>query len=285
MAGKSSDRTGASAEAIRAHYDIGDEFYRLWLDSRMVYSCAMWEAGDDLERAQLRKLDFHAEHAAAKDARRVLDVGCGWGALLERLCTVYGVERGVGLTLSKAQVAEINNWEFPQVEARPEHWEDHDPQEKYDSIVCIGALEHFVTPEADSQQRHSTYRRFFERCHAWLCPQGSMSLQTIAYGTGRFKHGAISAIFPESDLPRFSEVVAAVEGLFEVVLVRNDRLDYARTCRAWLANLRRRQQEARELVGEGPTEHYLQFLEAAARGFDRNVFVLMRLALRRIDGG
>src|SRR5262249_28276009 len=95
-------RPGASAEAIRHHSAPSNEFYRLWLDRDMVYSCALFGPGDTLERAQERKLDFHVEQARAARARKVLEIGCGFGALLRRLVSVHGVERAVGLTLSDA---------------------------------------------------------------------------------------------------------------------------------------------------------------------------------------
>ena len=91
-------------EAIQFHYDVGNRFYKLWLDARMIYSCAMWPNGEydsDLESAQLRKIDFHIDQSGAAAARRVLDVGCGWGGLLARcLERNPNLERGVGLTLS-----------------------------------------------------------------------------------------------------------------------------------------------------------------------------------------
>lgn len=91
---------GASAEAIQAHYDISNEFFRLWLDPTLSYSAALWEDGDTLEEAQLRKIDFHLESAQARGAHNLLDVGCGWGSLLRRSLEHWGVHRAVGLCLS-----------------------------------------------------------------------------------------------------------------------------------------------------------------------------------------
>jgi cyclopropane fatty-acyl-phospholipid synthase-like methyltransferase len=73
------DQIGASPEAISAHYDVGEEFFQLWLGPELVYSCAMFDGTDDLATAQRRKLDFHIEAAGAAGAGRVLDIGCGWG--------------------------------------------------------------------------------------------------------------------------------------------------------------------------------------------------------------
>ena len=84
---------GARPAAIRHHYDVGNEFWRIWLDPTMSYSCAMWEdPDDDLERAQRRKLDFHVDQSRAASAARVLDVGCGWGAMPMHLVASHGVK-------------------------------------------------------------------------------------------------------------------------------------------------------------------------------------------------
>jgi hypothetical protein len=90
-------RTGASPAAIISHYDMGEEFFQLVLDPDLVYSCALFEADDSLWDAQRRKLDHHIQASGAATAKRVLDIGCGWGALLRRLSDHWGVENAVGL--------------------------------------------------------------------------------------------------------------------------------------------------------------------------------------------
>src|SRR3984885_8896233 len=96
---------GASRRAIEHHYDVGRDFYDLWLDSRRVYSCAYWPGAldDDLDAAQTAKLAWHVTAAGADGAVRVLDVGCGWGALLGYLTAERGVGHVTGLTLSADQ--------------------------------------------------------------------------------------------------------------------------------------------------------------------------------------
>src|SRR6516162_6407429 len=94
---------GASPEAIKAHYDLSDEFFGLFIGPDMIYSCALFEGDDDLASAQRRKLDHHIASASAYGANRVLDIGCGWGALLRRLVEHAGVRTAVGLTLSRSQ--------------------------------------------------------------------------------------------------------------------------------------------------------------------------------------
>jgi cyclopropane-fatty-acyl-phospholipid synthase len=94
---------GASVQAIQHHYDLSNAFYQLWLDRSCTYSCALWQEGDSLEAAQLRKIDFHIEQARVKQGDRVLDIGCGWGSTLNRLVEKYQVQQAIGLTLSETQ--------------------------------------------------------------------------------------------------------------------------------------------------------------------------------------
>src|SRR4051812_37792768 len=109
-------RDGASAAAIAHHYDVGNEFYALWLDPSLTYSCGLWYADEDLAAAQLNKLDWHLDHAGARGAKRLLDIGCGWGSLLRRAVQAHDVAHGVGLSLSAAQLRWIEHQRLPGVE-------------------------------------------------------------------------------------------------------------------------------------------------------------------------
>jgi len=273
---------GASRAAVQSHYDVSTDFYRLWLDSSMTYSCALWRGAKSLERAQQRKLDFHVGQACAAGRDRVLDVGCGWGSLLRRLVVKHRVKEAVGLTLSQSQADYVHELKLTGARALLESWTEHQPSLPYDAIISIGAMEHFVRPEMSRTERVGAYREFFRSCHLWLKPNSWMSLQTIAYGIGHFSHGAISSIFPESDLPRATEIIEASEGFFEVVSIQNDRMDYARTCREWLSRLVAGFEDAQKLVGDQTVRHFRAFLDAAARGFEARVFLLLRIRLQRI---
>jgi cyclopropane-fatty-acyl-phospholipid synthase len=277
---------GASAAAIQEHYDTGNAFYRLWLDPTLTYSCGLWDDAVTLEEAQVAKLDYHVAQAQAAGAARVLDVGCGWGSLLERLSTTYGVGHSVGLSLSEAQLKHIEMQDLPRVDARLESWVDHVADEPYDAIISIGAIEHFVRPEASSEDRIGIYRHFFERCRELLRPGGHMSLQTMAYGgIGRFQSSALASIFPESDLPRLVELVEAMERKFEVVRLRNDPEHYAKTGRVWLEAIHRHRDAIVELVGEERTLDFERFLSSGIKGYELGIFNLFRITLRRVDLG
>ena len=276
--------TGASQKAIGSHYDVGNDFYRLWLDDSMTYSCALFESPDEtLETAQARKLEHHIREARAQGARRVLDIGCGWGSVLSRLAAKDGHEQLVGLTLSEAQKAYVDALSLPRTEVRLESWADHHPDEPYDAIISIGALEHFVRPETPADERIATYSHFFESCRRLLKPGGYLSLQTMAYGVGSFVKGALSTIFPESDLPRLSQLAEAMEKTFELRRLRNDPSHYARTVRIWRQRLEKNRALAVEAAPAERVVHFEKFLEAGARGYDARIFHLYRMTLRRLD--
>jgi len=280
---------GASAGAIQHHYDVGNDFVRLWLDPTMTYSCALWGDGDDLERAQLRKLDHMLDAAGAGEGARVLDVGCGWGSLLRRAVD-RGAERAVGLTLSREQHAHVSAWRDPRVEVHLHGWAEFESETPFDAVVSIGAFEHFARLGLTRDERVASYRDFFARCHRLLRPGGRLALQTIAKGDVAVDRQGmrdllliVKRMFPESELPQPADVLHASEGRFEVVTLRNDRQHYARTCGAWLEALRARREEALAVADEATVELYEEYLAACVRQFRGGHAVLLRVALRRID--
>ncbi|MEU4314267.1 class I SAM-dependent methyltransferase [Nocardia sp. NPDC024068] len=283
------ERRGASAEAVEYHYDIGTEFYRLWLDPGLTYSCAMWADGDDLQRAQQRKLDYLIEQAQLPGAARVLDIGCGWGSLLRAVADRTEHTLITGLTLSRDQYSHISADPPDRTDVRLEHWNEHRPDLGYDVVFCVGALEHFVRFGLSRRERTATYRAFFSYCHRILNPGGRLVVQTIGKGNRPLDQNSITdvqfladEIFPESDPPRLAELAHASEKLFEIRSVINDRHDYSTTCAEWLHRLRARRPAAEKLAGTGVTEAYERYLEASIRQFDEEHLVLYRIALRKV---
>ena len=279
--------SGASPQAIRRHYDLSDEFFRLWLGPEMIYSCAMFDGATDLAGAQRRKLDYHIEAAAAVGAGHVLDIGCGWGALLERLVAQAGVRRAVGLTLSASQARWIERMPRSGIEVCEQHWRDHRPAQPYDAIISIGAFEHFVHPGMTSAEKLQVYREFFAWCAGVLAPRGRLSLQTIAYPAppgGEYRRRAAFVaenIFPESELPLIWEPIAAAEGRFELVSLRNDRQDYFVTLREWERNLAAHRQKAVELVGTATVVDFTRYLRESAAAFKLGMVCLLRMTFAR----
>lgn len=277
---------GATRRAIEHHYDVGRDFYRLWLDRRMVYSCALWPGApdDDLDAAQLAKLEWHADAARADGASRVLDVGCGWGAMVRYLSEERHVSHVTGLTLSADQAAAGPS--SSGAEVRLEDWRDHRPGQPYDAIISIGAFEHFARYDLTRAQRRDIYRSFFLRCADWLIEEGRLSLQTIAYEDFDPSAAPLSSfftedIFPESSLPQLSDIVESSEGLFRLVGFRSDATHYEQTLRLWQRRLELNKDQACQLVGRETYRRYLRYLRVSRAMFERRVCTLYRLVLER----
>ena len=281
---------GASAEAIQRHYDVSNAFYALWLDeATMSYTSAFFADGDtdaDLGRAQERKIDYLVDQTQGRHADRVLDIGCGWGNTLSRLVNVHGVGTGVGLTLSLRQAEWVRQQCGPGIEVRVESWRDHVPEQPYQAIYSVESIEAFARPGLTRAQKVAIYRALFLAAHSWLTPGGHFGLQMIAYGnSGPEDLDAFISreIFPESDLPRLSEVLEAAEGLFEIQNLRNDRTHYARTVRAWLSRLRAAKQQAIAEVGANVVDTYEKYLRLCVFMFDSGACDLHRVSFKRID--
>ncbi|MGD1807097.1 class I SAM-dependent methyltransferase [Dapis sp. BLCC M126] len=289
MTNTTTKNPGTSSEALHYHYDISNNFYQLWLDPSLTYSCALWEENEGYESheiAQIRKLDFHINQARVKDAKRVLDIGCGWGSTLKRLADVYKVERAVGITLTKSHADAITAFKNPNIEVLLESWAEHSPAEPYDGIISLEAFEHFAKLNASEAEKLEGYRSFFSQCHSFLKPGGWISIQTIIYGNSTkedFSKFCAEKVFPDSDLPRLWEIVKASEGLFEIVALRTDREHYVRTFKAWLKKLKENRQQAVDLVGEESVARYEKYCGLFMIGFHTGTMDLSRIAMRRID--
>lgn len=299
------DYQGATAEAIRHHYDVSNDFFGLWLDTTRTYTCALWAdgetaeggsggggsaGGDTLESAQLRKLDYLIEGARASGARRVLDIGCGWGSLLDRLVTAHDVGHAVGLTLSDSQAEHLSGRALARTEVRVENWLDHEPAEGYDAVISIGAFEHFASTGLTRPARVAAYREFFERCRTWLPNGGRLALQTNIKGNNVMMDRQtvadllfiIEMIFPESEIPALSEVIEASEKHFDVVTVRNDPDHYSRTCREWLRRLQANRAAAVKCAGEQVVADYERYLGATVGHFEKRHLGLSRIILESV---
>lgn len=276
---------GATAEAIQHHYDLSDDFFGLWLGPERIYSAALFEDGDDLDTAQTRKLDHHIAAAQAAGKERVLDVGCGWGAMLRRIVGHAGAKSAVGLTLSASQAEWGRAHVPPGVEIREESWRDHLPDAAYDAIISVGAFEHFARPGLSPAAKLDAYREFFDFCGRVLKKGGRLSLQSIAYSASGITLPPFIAdrIFRESELPLIHEPIAAADPGFELVALRNDREHYARTLVAWERNLMAKRDEAMAMVGEAAVAEHLRYLRVCAMAFKLDTICLLRMTFVKRD--
>ncbi|MFZ0040521.1 MAG: cyclopropane-fatty-acyl-phospholipid synthase family protein [Solirubrobacteraceae bacterium] len=276
---------GASRQAIRHHYDVGNEFFSLWLDRTLSYSCALWSPGDSLESAQLGKLDYLLAEANWPPGGRVLDIGCGWGGLMQRAAETVPDGEITGLTLSDAQAEWVAQHARPRQRVEVVGWADFEPPARYDAIVSVEAFEHFARPRLTVAERVQGYRSFFARCAEWLVPGGRLVLQTSVKGSNlRLTREAAAEmrfindfIFPDSELPWPSEILAGSERTFELLRASSHADDYVRTGAAWRDGLRSRRAEAVAMQGPELVESYERYLSAVPQLFAQRFINVVRL--------
>ncbi len=268
-------------ENVQAHYDLSDDFFKLYLDPTMTYSCAYFPTGKErLEEAQVAKLDLSLGKLKLKSGERLLDIGCGWGSTVRRANEKYGV-RAVGLTLSKNQYEYANRLGRGNdgLEFRLEGWETY--RERCDKIISIGAFEHFTPPKYDA---------FFARCKELLPEDGLMLLHTITTGKLnktftflRWTHFIITNIFPGGRLPDPEQVVSHSRlGGFELLHAESLRLHYAHTLDLWAANLERNRDEAIHVTSEETYKTYMKYLTSCADHFRTGEIDVYQFLMRPI---
>ncbi|ACC41359.1 methoxy mycolic acid synthase 2 MmaA2 _1 [Mycobacterium marinum M] len=264
---------------VQAHYDLSDDFFRLFLDPTQTYSCAYFERDDmTLEEAQIAKIDLALGKLGLEPGMTLLDIGCGWGATMRRAIEKHDVNV-VGLTLSNNQAAHVQK-SFDQLDtARTRRvllkgWEQFD--EPVDRIVSIGAFEHFG---------HDRYDDFFAMAHRVLPRGGVMLLHTITGLTReqisdrgipisidmiRFVKFIVTEIFPGGRLPSI-DMVQQHAGRAGFTLTRRQSLQphYARTLALWAQALYAYRDEAIEIQSEEVYERYLKYLTGCADAFRR----------------
>lgn len=286
---KSSSEYGASADAIEYHYGTGNDYFALWLGDTMAYSSALWDEDNPeqtLDQAQRAKITHHIVQSGAHKADRVLDIGCGWGSVLFPLADNYKVKEIMGLTLSDSQVNWINGLDHPNIEARLESWRDHDPSAPYDSIISIGAFEHFTKLGMSSDEKVAVYREFFQKCHGWLNDGGALSLQTVGYDNAlpsSFDEFLATEIFPETDTPFLAEICKGCEHLFHVELVHNHAEHYRRTLRAWYDNIKSNRDACVAEKGEEEVTRFEKYLRLCSYMYEVGGLALYRLTLKKIN--
>jgi cyclopropane-fatty-acyl-phospholipid synthase len=282
---------GSTKAEVQVSYDVDNEFFRLWLDERMNYTCGLFEGTDNLEQAQLNKLAWLSNAAHVTPESTVLDIGCGWGANLEYLALHRGVKDARGITLSSAQFEEINRRKIPGVSAECVSYVDYKPAVKFDAIISICMMEHIVSPaEARAGKAIDLYRNYFKLAHSWSKPGAYFGLQTIL----RNRVPRIPAdlkdigwvtyeIFPGGITPRLEEIIAAVNPYWEVLEVKTRRLDYQKTTWHWRKRLRDHREVIVQKWGEKLFDDYDRYLSTCIRGFEMHYQSLAQYSLRRID--
>jgi cyclopropane-fatty-acyl-phospholipid synthase len=272
-------------EAVTFHYNLPSDFYALWLDSRMVYSCAYFQGpGDSLDTAQWRKLDYICRKLRLRPGDRLLDIGCGWGALALYAAAEYGAQT-LGITLSETQAAWARQNIRTQgledrcrVEVRDYRELKDDPS--FDKVVSVGMVEHVG---------EAKLAEYFRRAWEALKPGGVFLNHGIAYSATCHRPGPSFIdryIFPDGELiPINTTLRAAEESGFEVRDVENLREHYALTLRHWLRRLERNADEARRITDDPTYRRYRIYLAGSAHAFRRGRLNLHQTLLAKPQHG
>ena len=266
--------------AVRHHYDVSNEFFALFLDESMTYSCAVFSRGaESLAQAQRTKLELVCAKLELQEGDRVLDVGCGWGSFAIHAAREHGA-RVTGITLSEPQ-ARLARERAAQagvadrVDFRVADYRDPLEREGFDAVASIGMVEHVGNANIDSYAR---------RLAAALRPGGRL----LNHGIARLRHtdpeaGAFSErfVFPDAAPLHLSRIQVALEraGL-ETEHVEGFRGDYAATLGHWLERLEHRSEEALRLAGPERMRVWRVYLRAARRGFEKRFMSVYQVKAR-----
>ncbi|KJH69476.1 class I SAM-dependent methyltransferase [Aliterella atlantica] len=276
---------------IAVSYDVSNDFFRLWLDKRMIYTCALFEGTDDLETAQFNKLKWFHEAVRADPNKRLLDIGCGWGGTIEFFSQEMGLKDVTGITLSPAQYSEIKAKSIPGLSVECVSYTDYQPKKKFDAIVSIGMFEHIATPEQARTGEHiSIYRNYFRRAWEWTNPGSWFGLQSVVgFRVPRDRYDVqeiswvTSTIFPGAITPRLEAIAASVNPYWEIMEVKTRREHYAKTTTEWLRRLQNNDLLIRQRWGDEKFAEYERYLSACVMAFEKGYQSLVQIALRRVD--
>jgi cyclopropane-fatty-acyl-phospholipid synthase len=271
---------------VTFHYDVSNDFYQLWLDRRMVYSCAYFKSpSDPLDVAQEQKLDYICRKLRLRAGQRLLDIGCGWGALVIHAAKHFGVH-AEGITLSepqakwgRARIAETGLGSKAKIQLR-DYREIAATSELYDAIVSIGMAEHV------GRERLPDY---FVAAHRALKPGGVFLNQAIAEDVvarpGNRDGSFIEQyVFPDGDIPPLPIMLRAAESSgFEIRDVENLREHYALTLRHWLGRLEAHHDEALRFVDEATYRAWRLYTAGSAHGFSYGHIAVYQTLLAKLD--
>ena len=281
------------AEAVRFHYDLGNDFFALWLDRSMVYSCAYFENGDEsIDEAQEAKLDLICRKLHLEPGERLLDIGCGWGALIRHAVAHYGVE-ATGITLSEPQaalardrIAAAGLGERCRVEVCD--YRDVPSGKKFDKVASVGMVEH--VGQARLPIYYQAVSRLLEPGGLFL-NHGIVSLARrfpgwrLARKARRWTSFIERYVFPDGELLPPAGLIAPAEGAgLETRDVESLREHYALTLRHWVRRLEAQREVAVALVGEQAYRVWRLYMAGSAHGFASGRIGVVQMVFAK-DGG
>ncbi|PWM30981.1 MAG: SAM-dependent methyltransferase [Clostridiales bacterium] len=265
---------------VRSHYDIGNDFYRLWLDETMSYSCGYFLHEDDtLYQAQGNKVDYILKKLRLAEGMSLLDIGCGWGFLLIEAAKKYGI-RGTGITLSSEQEEAFRErirqegLEELLTVRRMDYRDLPSCGKMYDRVVSVGMIEHVG---------RGNYQEFFDCVSSALNPGGVFLLHFISALKEHPGDAWIKKyIFPGGVVPSLRELISCcAEDDFHVLDVENLRLHYNRTLRCWRENYREHLDEVRKMFDETFVRMWDLYLAACAATFHNGIIDLHQILMTK----
>jgi cyclopropane-fatty-acyl-phospholipid synthase len=283
------------AAAIHYHYDVGNSFYKLWLDKRMVYSCAYFRTAEDsLDTAQEAKLDLICRKLRLKPGERFLDIGCGWGGLIMYAAEHYGVD-ATGITLSQNQAAfakerieEAGLGSRCRVAIRD--YRTLNDGDRYDKISSVGMIEHVGATHlpvyfASAFRALKSGGLFMNHGIVSLSEPRPRPLRDRIFRKFWRANAFIDTyVFPDGKLTGADDVLAAAEGAgFEVRDMESLREHYAMTLRHWVRSLEEKSAEVTALVGEHHFRIWRLYMAASARAFTKASINVIQTLLAKPD--
>lgn len=276
----------ANRQAIAFHYDVSNAFYRLWLDEQMSYSCAYFESQDDgLDQAQRNKLEHICRKLRLQPGERLLDIGCGWGALIRWAARHYGVQAH-GITLSREQYeycrAEIDAAGLQeQVTVELRDYRELQGEGVFDKIVSVGMFEHVGLKNLPI---------YFTVARRLLKPDGlflnhGITQDREGWGNTVGTRFINRYVFPDGELDTVANVQRAMERAgFEILDVEGLRRHYALTLRHWVRRLEARKAEACRQVPESIYRIWRLYMTACALQFEEGAIGVYQILSGRRDG-
>jgi len=272
--------------AVSYHYDVSNDFYALWLDKEMVYSCAYFlKRDDDLETAQKQKLDYLCRKLRLKAGERLLDIGCGWGGLVMHAAREYGVN-AVGITLSRQQfeLAEARIREAGlsgRCQVKLLDYRDIGEAASFDKAVSVGMVEHVG---------ESNLPEYFSAAFKALRPGGVFLNHGIGAPQKRFRSQGTTFgdlyVFPDGEMPPIGAISRDAElAGFEVRDVENLREHYALTLRHWVRGMEQHSEQARRLVDEVTFRIWRLHMAGSAHYFQTGKLNLYQTLLVKAENG
>ncbi len=265
-------------QAVSHHYDTGNDFFALFLDPGLVYSCAYFlDPTEPLEVAQRRKLDLICRKLELAPGERLLDVGCGWGSLVIHAAANYGVEAtGITLSAEQAHLAERRAKEAgveDRVTILQRDYRELDGT--FDAVASVGMFEHVGRDQLG---------RYFDRLRGLLSPQGRLlnhGIVTRSRKRGRIRPTFVNTyVFPDGELVPVDEAIARAEDAgFELRDAEALRMNYALTLRHWVANLERHHEQAQQTASEEIYRIWRLYMAGSAVAFERGNIGVFQLLL------